>query len=258
LVYVAFTRCEDKLFVYTASPSSSSRDSDNQLNNFNKILNTVFTSNEFEFKQNYSEEEMALTIGDLNEKCEHEKAKPDTNIINNYFNQPYQDKIQIRPENDNYSEILDDEKAKKIQMGIKVHYVLERLSNLDGLEGLLWKLIREKQIDKEDFEPIDSQIRELFKNDIFKNWFEPNWTRHPEEFIFSGNEMYKPDLVLVDMNKNSAIVVDYKKQVKDEKHDQQIQQYGSILSKMGKYESIELFLVYVADSEILRVDSKMT
>jgi len=258
LAYVAFTRCKDKLFVYADVPAATKTSDGNDLKTFNKIMQSIFTSNEFEYKKHWSSENLNLTIGDIKDANEGETSFEENSILQNYFNQPYQSKIQIRCEEENYSEILDDEKARKIQMGIKAHYVLERMGKIDNLDRLLSLLIREKQLDKEDREPIKSQINELYKNDIFKDWFEGSWKSIAENTIICNGEMYKPDLVLTDETNETAIVVDYKKQVQTEKHVQQIQRYGSILNNMKQYQNIQLYLVYVTDSEIVPVQNAFT
>ena len=52
---------------------------------------------------------------------------------------------------------------------------------------------------------------------------------------------------------NEVIIVDYKREVQDIRHHEQVRKYRDLLQAMG-YKDISMYLVYIDDQELVKVD----
>lgn len=251
VVYVAFTRPKERLYVFAKHMASIEKD----LNSVNKLLwrfaNNLGDNLPKDFKPDWSPDEWCLKIGEEVKKVQKEETKTkqvvNTEELKSYQNRPYKDRVGIRSESERYFEILDLEKIAKISTGIKIHAVLENLERKEDLEEVVDQLVRDRVLQEEDKQDIINQISALLERDLFKYFFKEDWEVYTERSIFWNGQMYKPDRVIV--KNNEAIVVDYKKEIRNEKYQKQIRGYGYVLKQLG-YTNVRLYLVYVQTGAI--------
>jgi len=243
VAYVAFTRPKERLYVLANAPSKTKK----EIKYFSDLLYRFVQLPDEEIAACYNAETTVFEMGEaVPKKQEQTEEKKNVKTISpDYKSQPYNDRLTIRPQTDRYFEILDLEKMGKISTGIKMHAVLERLEHKDALDEVVANLIKDRVLSEDDRAPIINQISELLKIDRFSEFFDETWkndVEYRERSIWSGGFKYKPDRVL--FKGQEAIVIDYKKEIRDEKYLKQIIQYGRILQMLG-YSSIRLYLVYV-------------
>jgi hypothetical protein len=82
------------------------------------------------------------------------------------------------------------------------------------------------------------------------DWFSGQYEVLNERKIISGPNTYIPDRVMVQNNK--AIIVDYKREQKNDKHISQIRNYQKLLEAMG-YTNITMYLLYIDDQDLVKV-----
>ena len=245
-VYVAFTRPKERLYVFCNAPAKTPK-----IHALHNLLAIILKQNNFPFKEYWSEEDQRFAFGEPTpkeiEKTIESESSANTEILENYFSEPFEGKLHIRTEKERYYEIIDSEKTDVISMGIKVHTVLEKLDDKQDLAEVIEQLIRDRVLKASDKETITQQVTNLFNRGKFQRWFEPDWEVLTERAIFHKGQFYKPDRVVV--NEQEAIIVDYKKEVRSPSHRAQIRAYGNIIKTMG-YDNIKMFLVYVQSGVI--------
>ena len=82
-------------------------------------------------------------------------------------------------------------------------------------------------------------------------WFSNEYEVINERPIFFRNSIHIPDRVMI--NADEAIIIDYKREVQDQKHHTQVRKYGDLLRQMG-FNNISMYLVYIDDPQLVKVD----
>jgi len=83
------------------------------------------------------------------------------------------------------------------------------------------------------------------------SWFSNTYEVINERQIFFRESAYIPDRVMI--KGEQAIIVDYKREVQDAKHKNQVRKYRDLLRTMG-YTDIRMFLIYVDEPLLIEVD----
>ena len=146
--------------------------------------------------------------------------------------------------------LLDNYKANNIREGIQVHAILERLERFKDLDLIIERLHTEGLIKDDDKQRVQSKVIELFKQPLFKSFFDPHWEVFSEREIACQGKWYQPDRVMVSSNR--TVVVDFKREKESSSHHKQVQEYANYLEGMG-YENLEMYLVYVSDLRIVQL-----
>ncbi len=249
--YVAFTRPKERLYVVCDMPKKK----DPNVKTLHNLLYLILNQPNFPFHTYFSKEDMRFTYGEptpkvikKEEQQAEEKALIQENILETYFSESYKGKLNIRAENANYFEILDDVKSQNISAGIKAHTVLEKWDHKSDLQQVVEQLILDRVLQEMDKEPILEKIHNLLRREKFQNWFEKKWdVRERERAILHKGQYYRPDCVMY--NDEATIIVDYKKEKRNPSHQKQIMVYAKILHQMGS-ENIRAYLVYVETAVI--------
>ena len=248
MAYVAFTRARDRLYVMTERPGKEPQL--HELAGMRKLLWKV--CNEASWGGQWDAQNGTFVMGNLQEDIAsvEDKGLPSTDLRLLRI-APYQDKVQIRADARNFFMLLDHQKSQKIKQGIKLHATLAQLTHPQDLEVVLNGLQSEGLIQKADRTFLSQQIDTLFSHEQFRSWFDDSWTVLTEREIISHGKFYKPDRVIY--KEGITIVIDYKKEQQDSKHQAQIKQYAQKLQEMG-FENIQMYLVYVENLELIAVD----
>jgi len=250
IAYVAFTRPQDRLYVF--ANQFNVKNFKGEVNSLNKLIYGVMEHYDFQLKENWDANNWTLRLGKPEKK---KKGGEDGSItpsqtISAYPSHRYLDKITIRPESKRFFMLFDNEKSRKIKEGLKMHLVLERLTDQKSLNRILDQLLGEGLIDVLDQSILNEKIAGLFEDATFAQWFTSDWKVFGERTIISEGKEYRPDRVIV--KNKQAVVVDYKREKVEKKHERQINHYASLLARMG-YNPIQKYLVYLTDFSIKKV-----
>jgi ATP-dependent exoDNAse (exonuclease V) beta subunit len=241
LMYVAFTRAMERLYIY--SPPS-------------KLPVEEYKS---------SKEILAASVSEISGKMEAgefvagEKSKPARRAskenaasvsMSEYISSEWRNKISIAEKNSRQS-ILVKERMKKIRYGSMAHRILASLKTIGDLEPELNKMFYAGLIDDESRNDLSAQIQKLFSNENIKAFFSGQWTTLAErEILMPDGKILRPDRVL--LRDDNAVIVDFKTGKERPEHAMQVQEYAEQLSKMN-YKKIEKFLVYLETARVIEV-----
>lgn len=243
LMYVAFTRAEEKLFIGVPQKGKESF-------NARKVIYEALTNSEV-LAGSFDAQNYLYESGSVND---HVKKTDKDSLYGNYrISQMVSgnmfDKIIVKPEFDNY---VPENRTKLKQLknrGIIIHKALSviRSSAANEIEKAVGNVSISGLITEEQKADLRSELQKIMANDKVKKWFDAENVMNERDIILSDGSIYRPDKVIIDGDR--VIIVDYKSGGKKSEHTEQIRSYGEILRKMG-YKHIEMNLFYLNDLKI--------
>jgi len=245
MTYVAFTRAEQQLHIFTERSKSTPKDN----GRISKLMFRVFDSNSFERKSFWNLEEQRFSWGNADVKPwkQFEKKKVEDLKILERKNSPT---IAIRSESSRFFLLFDNEKSIKIKNGILLHYLFEQLEEKSQIKGLLKNMVHEGLVREDQVDSMRSEVDKLFDNANMESWFDGSWEVINERKIITPDGNIRPDRVMIKEDK--VVIIDYKTGSKEDKHNKQMDGYKKALSNMG-FKNIQAFLVYFSENEIVKV-----
>jgi hypothetical protein len=125
------------------------------------------------------------------------------------------------------------------------------------------KLNREGLIQKDEVGTLAAKLNKILANPTVGNWFTKEWQVKTEVSIITPDgKQPRPDRVMIKnvshkgIQKQKAVVIDFKTGVKNNNDRKQVEDYAYTLSLMG-YLDVEAFLLYLETIEVVPVVSKM-
>ncbi len=251
LLYVAFTRAKENLFVWSKLPSA------NVLNNMGSISpllysalhlsegTTVYEQGSLQ-EAHYGEEKTStnrllarsqvVTIGKLGESATFEFRQSNRSL--EFFTE-------------------DEQTSANRQRGTLLHHLFENIATRNDIDQAIEHLRMEGLIESE------TQANELytFASDAIdrlshKEWFDGSWQLFNEcaiVYLDDGKATTRrPDRVM--MKDGSVVVVDYKFGRKHDHYRQQVKQYMDLISRMG-HADVRGYLWYVNTNELEEVSN---
>ncbi|MGB9696335.1 MAG: UvrD-helicase domain-containing protein [Ignavibacteria bacterium] len=246
LLYVAFTRAVERLYVFVESKKNSSKSTNKtttKANNLPLLIESVVKNLGLASYDNPA----GFEFGDKNigpKRIQKKISKsPDLQYHNldkfislNYFNRivtkPYREDLQI---------FFNDERRQLIERGIVLHKILSKLRYRDELDRLLANVLVE-ETDISDIAVLKQSISYLVYNSPLEVYFSRDWkVLNESEIITPEIETLRPDRIV--FKDDTAVVIDYKTGSQRQEDVAQINRYGAMLSKMG-YKIVKKYLVY--------------
>ena len=242
LLYVAFTRAEEQLFIFAPV------DKENALNTTGKLISRGIQQNA---EWNLSEEKI-FSLGEPMTHQKNKKRKKDTSLVmNSYPSNRWQGKLSITTHSNDLLALLQPAGTSKINYGILVHKILAEIRSEDEIEKTISKYYFEGLFSETEKKKLEEEMRLLFLIPEVKNFFSKEWSVKAErEIMLPGGEMLRPDRVL--MNDNKAVVIDFKTGKESPSHVKQISKYAEILSSMN-YVDVEKYLIYVNEKRVVKL-----
>ena len=250
LLYVAFTRAEDSLFIFGQQPTEK-KDGSFDLKRVSDLLYAQFQSNEV-FSEHWGDETLTYQTGQL-ENGELEKGSEiAADELTAYPSTNWRKKLSIKRYGKGYFDADEKNSLQKINYGLLVHDILARMKSKEHLEPALNEMLYEGLIDEQDKEKLYAKISMLFENETVNDWFTTDWDVKTEVPILPDTgELSRLDRVMT--QDDNAIIVDFKTgETKDAGHHRQVERYKQLLKGMG-YSSVEGYLLYMDDIKVEKV-----
>jgi ATP-dependent exoDNAse (exonuclease V) beta subunit len=243
LMYVAFTRAEDRLYII-AEPK---RRNDNYY--LLKELAVPLLEKEVAAGKEYT----LGTPGDKEKKPAKEKAGPgiDYRETASFISNRWYDKISIRRKKPDSWGFARTRKEKR-DWGELVHQVLSRIRTIEDAPAVLEKAFISGDIAAEEKEILQEKIAAILAIDAVREWFKPGLEIFNEAQLITGEGILRPDRVVI--SDNNAVIVDFKTGAKSMGHVNQVLKYEKALRAMG-YDRVAAYLFYLDDNEIRPVST---
>ena len=259
MLYVALTRAEDNLFVYTdyTEPKSGKPTK----NHVGYYLMDFVGGTEYEVGEPVIKSPKPCS--DLSRPV---AERPDESKPFSFEHTPAQEaelwanSDQVRfvqsQEGALYTEYGEASYRRVARMdeGTLCHEIFARIRKADELESVLDEFESRGEIkDKTQRENLARLISSAWEgNEKMRDWFTAPWQLKLEEAIFTDSREIRPDRVMINPQTKEAIVLDYKFGGREPKYRQQVLGYMDALRGIG-YSPVRGYLWYARENQLVEV-----
>jgi ATP-dependent exoDNAse (exonuclease V) beta subunit len=196
MLYVAFTRPEDELYVFVGAPKVN----DDAKNTSDIILSPLNQMNGSLSEREVEGDETPIVIKEYSFGTPQSKAakkksdeKEEVWILENYSVSTKPLKIARQLE---ASEFFKEEESKFVagmEHGKLMHKLFSMIITIDDIDGALYSLKNEGIINDLQVESLKKEVSRVLKNQPFSDWFSGSWTVKTEsEILTNGAAIYRP------------------------------------------------------------------
>ena len=240
LLYVAFTRAEEKLFIY--SPADNLKD----LNSSSKLIARTCKKIDPTFENCYLQGKDHLKIASVKNNASTESIE-----LTNYPSNRWQDKLSLSSHGNDLIELIEKKDVTKINYGILIHALLAEVTPTTDIQKLAERFVFEGLITETEKDNLIIEVNEVLKNEEIAKLFSSEYLVKAEsEIVLPSGEVLRPDRVL--LKGKEAIIIDFKSGKPHKKHETQVLEYANVLKIMG-YAPISSKLVYIQTRSIVDV-----
>ena len=250
LLYVAFTRPVDKLYVFSpADREGDMKQAGDLIYHVIQSMNVKKEPGEMESSHfgkpvSWNEETMQLIIG-ADQAVSQERERPQ-NIITMRTDRPADiptNRLLLNLHKSDYFVMEDDAKTARIDHGNLMHELFEHIKTAKDLEYALNRLLIKGKISAGLAEKMQKEAGEMLSDPKVQDWFSKKWEVKTEaDILLKNRKIRRPDRVM--LKDKEAIVVDYKfGEVEEESYKSQIRQYMKYLVEMG-YTEVRGYIWY--------------
>jgi len=243
LLYVAMTRTVEQLYIVTEKKNKS-----------NDLSNARFYSDFFiDFLKKegvWDENKSSYNFGNSNkvptqkkQELEYDSLSQSKFISSTWKNH----NISIVA---NASKLWDTKQENAIEYGNLIHEILSKIYTIDDVEKVINEYVFEGIFAKKESELIKSKIYEVVEHPTLKKYFNADLLVFNEQELITSQKVRQiPDRIVI--NGNKVVIIDYKTGKQEKKHEQQIGDYGLIISEIG-YNVMQKLLVYIDSKVVIR------
>ncbi|NVO21032.1 MAG: UvrD-helicase domain-containing protein [Bacteroidetes bacterium] len=241
LIYVAFTRPVEKLFILTKQPGNSKSE--------NASLPVLLQQYLDQTDLPWENEGTRYTLGEINSVYQVPgKSVQMSGILDSMISASWQKRIRLArraPNTWTAGQSVDSQ-----LWGNLVHECLSRVRNSDHLDEIIETIKEASQLPEEWIPELQKQVSLVIGHPWLKPYFVADVQARPESSILlpEGTEV-RPDRVI--LYGNEAVILEFKTGKPNDSHVKQLLTYSDTLEKMG-YEKIRRFLVYIDDEVIVK------
>jgi ATP-dependent exoDNAse (exonuclease V) beta subunit len=251
LLYVAFTRPVEKLYLYAQLPPPNKKKGEEKKLTVAALLYAFFSNKTEEPKDknfiplasHWDSAQNLFCFGEEKETPQEEPQKENLASLKPFAAERWRSVITIRPNIGPLPELLRPEYKEKINWGKVLHEVLAKMKSPSELNALIEEQIAKGNIKKTQGPELRQEIENLFAIEEFRQWFHTDWQIWTErDILVNSDSIYRPDRTLT--KDGQATVIDYKTGKFAAGHVTQIKKYAQALEAMGY--AVKAYLVYTA------------
>jgi ATP-dependent helicase/nuclease subunit A len=240
VLYVAFTRAEERMYIFSGKPGRAPAN----LANVSDMLAYYYQIN-----GDWQEGKNVYTFG---EESKHKLSTNNRQLTTTFqlvtFNSnQWREHIKMRAA---APTIWSTEAAEvKKDYGVLVHTALAKIKISEDVEPVLNAMCAEGLITTEEKINLHQTLSKIVKLPKLEAHFAQGViVKNETEIVTSEGELFRPDRVI--LNAKSAVIIDYKTGEEKPAHKKQILQYADLLNQMG-YTVTEKLLVYIEDDKVV-------
>lgn len=253
LLYVAFTRAEQRLFILTKHPfkqvdqkntkTESKTEKQPIIQNIGNLLyfylkdRGIFVDETYEYILSYG-------IGKKESKA-FISVNP-TLIPASYFS--LENRKSISSKNDISNSFEEQNKEK----GNQIHEILSKIGTKNDIERAVNQGFNAGLIAENEIELLTKQIDILVNLPFITDCFEEGAIfKNEMDILLPSGKIQRPDRVT--FFKNKTVIIDYKTGIQRPEHRQQVKIYSDLLSEMS-FPYTKMYIVYLEEMNIVEVD----
>lgn len=235
LIYVAFTRPAERLYIITREPGKG------DTNNLPFLLNQYIESTADEWLQTGN-----IFIKGIDDHIQKlKKSMPEANLLSSMISSPWQGRIKIARRAPVYWST--DQSKNKQAWGTLIHDTLAAIRTQDEIAAIVSKQAETNLLSEEETALLHQRVFSTINHDLLKKYFTSTTELKPEAGILTPvGDVFRPDRVI--FNENETVIMEFKTGFPEpEKHRKQLDNYGNLLQQMG-YADIKKLLVYIDET----------
>ncbi|AWW00568.1 UvrD-helicase domain-containing protein [Arcticibacterium luteifluviistationis] len=235
ILYVAFTRPVDRLYVLALAPRSSENSTYNYLKNF-------VVQNGIEGIDN----KYLISEGEANTSKKTEESENESHIINKINSRENLGKLKLKS---NLDKVFNEQNQR--DQGNLIHTLFSEIGMATDLDQAIQKLQFDGLILEVEKAELKAEAEKILQSPDLKHLYSGNiLVENERDILVKDADISRPDRVVY--QKNKVTIIDYKTGKKQNSHKTQIQHYGELYRQMG-YTDVDLLLIYLNPLEIVRV-----
>lgn len=229
LLYVAFTRPVNRLYVLTPLPVKAK-------DNISSIPYALKAW--LESKQEWSPEKFSYTVGTEAKYISKTEAKESAYRLEQLISSDWREKLLISR---NSKKLWEEDLG--ITWGNLFHTAISEIVTEKDIIPVLSAMKKDGLLKAEDAQLLEQKITSLLnKSDIKPLFAEGLQLKTEADILLNDGTWLRPDRVII--NGNTATVIDFKTGKEKPEHQEQLAQYADKLREMG-FERVEERLVYI-------------
>ncbi|NVO10838.1 MAG: UvrD-helicase domain-containing protein [Bacteroidales bacterium] len=253
LLYVAFTRAENELYVFCPQKKEDSKIlSTSPL--MKSVLSAIDSSEFVVDADRYGDSAISYSRGKRDiYKNQKTKGGNPIWILENYPAGETKANVKQRLESTDFFSESSASYIQSINYGKLMHTLFSRIAYSSDIDNALNSMQLEGLINMEQKELLKGKMEQLLIQEPYSSWFSDEWQiKNEASVITPEGSTYRPDRVMI--KANEVVIVDYKFGAESESYHKQIRRYSSLIQKMG-YERVDGYLWYVDSGRLVRVGS---
>ncbi|MDI1322398.1 MAG: UvrD-helicase domain-containing protein [Algoriphagus sp.] len=145
------------------------------------------------------------------------------------------------------------EQRKKRNFGLLVHEILEKSVNLEAAKTNLQAFYFEGRLSESEKSEVENQLKDLFSNPVFGDWFEGEGVLLAEQgILLPGGKQKRPDRII--LRPTESIIVDFKTGEEQERYGLQVRDYMDLVQKLTQ-KPVKGYLCYLETGKIETVNA---
>ena len=145
------------------------------------------------------------------------------------------------------------EQRKKRNFGLLVHEILEKSVHLEAAKMNLQAFYFEGRLSESEKLEVEQQLKGLFSNPVFADWFEGEGVLLAEQgILLPGGKQKRPDRII--LRTNESIIVDFKTGEAQERYGLQVREYMNLVQKLTQ-KPVKGYLCYLETGTIDTVNA---
>lgn len=254
LLYVAFTRARQALFIWSVSNGRLVSVGDLLLESILQDLRVSrqgFEQWTLNLAGSYREKEQLLEAGSLKVSEKAIKKTEGGIHLQSFGFSDFSNYLRLRKNYENFFE-TSDRTGRNINKGRLIHEVLAKIKHASELDRAVRELLFRGMLTRGEADQIERQLRELIADPEVKSWFDGSYRVMNERNILTGrNGLKRPDRIM--LSGDQAVVVDYKSGEKElDKYRSQLRSYMQAL-KACSFKQITGFIWYTRSNKRVKV-----
>ena len=236
LIYVAFTRAVEALFIMSSTKDNGKTP---DLNHFSKTMNQYIN-----WEKNFTDNSAnRIEIGTLKKLDKNNPGKKNYISIKEKYGNAKKLPVAIAPAEEIYWNLTDN--SSNSTKGKLFHNILSEIKTKNDIEKTLNTFVNKGIIDQQEQQHIKHKINEIINHPLLEKYFSEKATIKTEmEIITKEGEIIRPDRIVY--LKNKIVIIDYKTGNEQQKHIIQVKNYMEKIKNLYNTD-IEGVLIYLGD-----------
>jgi len=237
LIYVAFTRPAERLYIITREPGKG------DANNLPNLLTQYIEST----SEKWTSTGNVFSIGIDVQVQKSPKPMPEANMLSSMISSPWQGRIKIARRAPVYWST--DQSKNKQAWGTLIHDTLAAIRTQEDIADIIAEQAKSNLLTDDETTLLHERVTATVNHDKLKKYFIHDIVLKPEAGILTPNgDVFRPDRVV--FHENETVIMEFKTGLPKPGHEIQLNNYGEILLQMG-YPRIRKLLVYLDETVIV-------